>query len=644
MKRIPAWILAAGLLSILLPAAPPAPDCRTLAGEAERLCDTAPREALAKIEAARRCLAGHEDPRLACRLTGIEGRARLNLGDTAAARQRFAEQARQADRLGDDGLKAAAALDQGLLEKSLSRYPEAAAACRRGLELYERIGDRSGTAQALNQLGNIADDLGQYYQAIDDYLRSLRLAEQLGDPGRIARLQNNIGIIHFKLKEYDAALASYGQAMAFEAGQGNQRRLANLENNIGLVHFEQKHFAEAAEHYRRALELERRLGSPSGVGNSLTSLGEVEQALGKPEQAIALYRQALPLAVEARDSWGEALIHADLAASLAATGRLAEAHDEAEKSLELARTTAAPDLEMTSRRALADILARRGRPVEALTQFRAYHDLYERTFNDETRRRTGDLQARYEAERHRREVEALRQQQTIQDLQADRNRLLIRALGLGLLLLAALVVVVLGNLRHKARANALIAHQNEELTDAYHRLEEAARTDPLTRLANRRDVHERLENERVRSERSHKAFAIVLSDIDHFKAINDRWGHEAGDRVLVAVAETMRRTLRKQDVVGRWGGEEFIWVLPETPLEGARLLAEKIRALIHEQSVRLGETEIRVTLTFGVSAYDHPMDFEHCIRLADQALYRGKEAGRDRVEVAAPPLTSPAAG
>jgi diguanylate cyclase (GGDEF)-like protein len=172
-----------------------------------------------------------------------------------------------------------------------------------------------------------------------------------------------------------------------------------------------------------------------------------------------------------------------------------------------------------------------------------------------------------------------------------------------------------------------------KLEKANVRLEEISRKDPLTNISNRRDILEKIEYETLRFERNKKTFCLVMGDIDHFKAVNDRYGHECGDHVLRELVETIITGLRKQDIVGRWGGEEFILLLPETLINGGKVAAEKIRRKIAQKEFIYNNKIIPVTITFGVSEYSIEKDIDECIKEADTALYKGKNKGRNRVEL-----------
>jgi diguanylate cyclase (GGDEF)-like protein len=172
-------------------------------------------------------------------------------------------------------------------------------------------------------------------------------------------------------------------------------------------------------------------------------------------------------------------------------------------------------------------------------------------------------------------------------------------------------------------------------TDVERAMTEIAQTDPLTGLLNRRSMEERLAEEVARF-RAHGAnFSVVLADVDHFKQINDQHGHDAGDRVLGGVASVFNRGLRSGDAVARWGGEEFLLLLPRTDLRSAEEVAQRLRVASERHLAELGGLPQTLTLTFGVAGFAENATIDACLKAADAALYRGKAAGRNRVVVAA---------
>lgn len=173
------------------------------------------------------------------------------------------------------------------------------------------------------------------------------------------------------------------------------------------------------------------------------------------------------------------------------------------------------------------------------------------------------------------------------------------------------------------------------------RLRRMASTDPLTGLYNRRRLMEFAEYEAVRRKRSAAPMCVLLADIDHFKGFNDRYGHETGDRVLQTVAEVWRQTLREQDTIARWGGEEFIAVMPGADLAAAEAVANRLREAVAVSPIEANGQLLTVCMTFGVSQYRPIEPIEACIARADEALYAGKAGGRNCVVCERPPEPEP---
>jgi len=171
--------------------------------------------------------------------------------------------------------------------------------------------------------------------------------------------------------------------------------------------------------------------------------------------------------------------------------------------------------------------------------------------------------------------------------------------------------------------------QQDEMARFNRTLLERASTDQLTGLANRYHMMAIAEYEHERATRVESSYSFILGDIDHFKELNDTHGHECGDDILREIAERMRQAVRGQDLVARWGGEEFLIFLPDTSCEGARVLAEKLGEAISGAPFHYGDHELYVTITLGVSSCG-VADIETCIEQADRALYEGKSRGRNQ--------------
>jgi diguanylate cyclase (GGDEF)-like protein len=177
------------------------------------------------------------------------------------------------------------------------------------------------------------------------------------------------------------------------------------------------------------------------------------------------------------------------------------------------------------------------------------------------------------------------------------------------------------------------------LSNAYSTIERMSITDDLTQVFNRRHFHTRLDEEIERARRYDHPMSLLMMDLDHFKTINDRYGHQTGDEVLRTVAALIRSKTRSADIVARYGGEEFVVLLPETKQEIAKVTAEKLRTVIEQYPFALeNRSSIHVTASFGVSCLNlsdknNTGIADRIVKMADDAMYQAKQDGRNRVAV-----------
>ncbi|MES2260147.1 MAG: GGDEF domain-containing protein [Pseudomonadota bacterium] len=222
--------------------------------------------------------------------------------------------------------------------------------------------------------------------------------------------------------------------------------------------------------------------------------------------------------------------------------------------------------------------------------------------------------------------------------------------GVGLIVLeSVLITALVAALRSRRRTLTALHDERKHLEDrvlqrtlellmANTKLEQLATTDPLTGIANRRKMTEQIARELERARRFRHPLALLMVDIDHFKRINDSYGHEVGDRAIIAVAGTLAASMRSIDLVARFGGEEFVLLMPETDIDVATGAAERLRETIAQLAIEIGDGRcVALTISIGVAAanqQDAPDTPSALLVRADKALYRAKQEGRDRVVMA----------
>ncbi len=184
--------------------------------------------------------------------------------------------------------------------------------------------------------------------------------------------------------------------------------------------------------------------------------------------------------------------------------------------------------------------------------------------------------------------------------------------------------------------------QNKQLAEALEQINRLVITDELTGVWNRRQMLQILAAQKALAERGDYQFTICFMDLDHFKRVNDRFGHSAGDLVLRKTATSLRRELREIDYLARFGGEEFVAVLAQTPLNVAWAPAERLRRGVQGLDFRELDSGLKITVSIGVAGYEPGESLDELLHRADQALYRAKDLGRNRVEFAPPSPPQPA--
>lgn len=184
----------------------------------------------------------------------------------------------------------------------------------------------------------------------------------------------------------------------------------------------------------------------------------------------------------------------------------------------------------------------------------------------------------------------------------------------------------------RVKTHLSLRQSQQDLKIAYQQLERLALIDPLTDVANRRFLSDAADSEFRRADRYGSVFAAMMVDLDHFKAVNDTYGHQTGDECLKLIAQTLKKLLRDVDHIGRYGGEEFMIILPETDLDQALVLGERLRHHVVHLCPKINERVVNLSISVGISVY-HKADrsIQDVLRRADNALYEAKSAGRNCV-------------
>ena len=484
----------------------------------------------------------------------------------------------------------------------------------RALQLARASQYPAGEAAALRNEGIALWYREDYQHALERVLSAQDIYEKLGDDAGIAGCLSTTGTIYLNLDQFDSALSTYQRALQIAERLGDQNRIGIVLSNLGTTSLGMNKPEQALGYFQRALEILQRKGSDLDVLTALGNIGGAQRRMGHFEEALATNARIIALAEKADSKVRLADALTDTGQILTQLKRYDEAGTYLTRAVELSQAEKLKRNQREAELQWVKLDEAKGDYKSALQHFYSEDSLRGDLFTEERARVTAELQQKYEAEKKERELQARQL-----ELVAQRNS---RNFFIALSLLVFVIAVAnYGRFRGKRREAEL--------------LDRLARTDALTGLSNRRSLMEAFGREHARVQRGAAGFCVVLADIDHFKQVNDRYGHDIGDEVLKRVAASMRAAAREVDEVARWGGEEFLTLLPACTRDEAAAVAERMRAQVQGLSIEAAGQALSTSASFGVSEFQVGDTVDACIHRADEALYQAKHEGRNRVVLAA---------
>ena len=457
--------------------------------------------------------------------------------------------------------------------------------------MSRRVGDRHTEARCLQYLGRGLYLRSDYAPAIESVAASIRIREETGDRAGLGGSLNLMGNIHLRLCDYAQALTCHARGLEARERAGDGYGIAESLINVGRVYLDMGDCAQALEVSRRAAEMGAVLVVSEIETGALANMGDAHAKSGRWAEALDYYDRVLVIARRTGDRDLASEILCLMGMALTERGELEAARERLAEAHTLAHSIGARRIALQSAQGLSEVCKRLGDYAAALGHHEAAHRLEKEVSREKGDRRGGILVIQMQVDHHRREAAAL------------------------------------------AEANAALRYANDALAEANARLESLATTDPLTGLPNHRALIAALDAETARCRREGGPCALLFLDIDFFKSVNDAHGHPAGDAVLCEFAETVRACLREVDTLGRWGGEEFLALLPGTDAPGALRVGERVRAAVAAHPPAVGPG-MPMTCSVGVAACPPQEAFRDAlVEAADQALYAAKRLGRNQVRL-----------
>ncbi|MET0518253.1 MAG: GGDEF domain-containing protein [Burkholderiaceae bacterium] len=474
-------------------------------------------------------------------------------------------------------------------------------------------------------LGLMLADSGQMDAAIANSLQALRLADQLGQSWRRALVLSDLANIYYRADQGQRARQTHAEAMEAARRDPDPMLMTQLLTTRAIIYANDKDTSIPLQAHTEALAYAKQAGAEAQQAQTLANLADHYLRQRNYPRALQLAEEALPLARKTRALNAEIVARQNMGLAKISLGRVAEGHADSRAAITLDEQQGAAAYAADSWQELGQYLERAGDYTGAIEAHHEYRRLIDQVLRDDTRKAVLEAQEGYDAEQRAKEIELLNRDNKLKAEQ-------IRARDLELELWAALAACIVVSALLMVLAYQRIRKTNQALAHSNEKLKIQSERDPLTGLANRRHFQAAI---RELADEGRLSGTVFLIDIDHFKRINDVHGHAAGDSVLIEVAKRLSAALREDDLVVRWGGEEFLIVVKAREIAYAQGLAQRLLDLIATPPIEHGAQSIAVTASIGfasfpVAPHGLTLNWERAIDLVDTVMYMAKAHGRNK--------------
>jgi diguanylate cyclase (GGDEF)-like protein len=474
---------------------------------------------------------------------------------------------------------------------------------------------------------------GNYPVALVRLQSAVELAHKVEhDKVPLASALNALTLFYTQVREYDKAWETLGETFEVSESLNSPGRMAIANNTEYGLAVDTQQYKRGMRALLANLELTRKIGAKRMIATTLVNLSDINLKLHDFPTALRFANEASAASREANDDANEATARINAGQAYMGTNKVAEGKKSfAQGMAYYEKTGDKPELQA--------LLTEYGEALERVGDYQGAVEAYHRErqisnelFESQRKKTMWELQEKYDTEKKKRQIEQLSHENQVKGAELTARRLQQRIWWL-LAVVFALAAVIVGMLYRKVRqANAQLEVKNLEL-------KAQSSLDPLTALYNRRHFQEYMRThnqvERRGANGEDIVGALFLLDVDHFKHVNDTYGHAAGDAVLKMIAESLRIALRETDMIVRWGGEEFLAFLPAIPRNGVDEIARRILSCVSSLPVPFQDHMIHVNVSVGFAPFPLapggvPLPWERAVNLVDMALYLAKAHGRNR--------------
>jgi diguanylate cyclase (GGDEF)-like protein len=473
--------------------------------------------------------------------------------------------------------------------------------------------------------GRIKDDTGKLNEAVRLLNEALTLADAVGQPWQRAELRSLLAYVCFEAKQLDRARSLNAEALDIATRAGDHAALGRAHNTQVFLLDERGGPEGNRREMEAAIASARRAGAKSDESLYLANLADFYLKSGQYRTALALSEQALPLARELKDVGGETVALANIGLAHISLKDIATGKRYVDEAIAIDERRGAAGGMSATLAELGLYLEKAGDVAGAVQAFHRHRRLADEILQRDQQKAIVELQERFDAERRVRDLALLNRENELKSEQIRRGDLQQRLWWL-------LAATCVGSIAVLALLYRRVRRSNHALESTNRQLLVQSERDPLTGLPNRR--HFQAEMQRLAADGT-LAGTVFLVDIDHFKRINDTHGHSTGDSVLVEIARRLRDTLRGDDLIVRWGGEEFLVVVRTLPPDQVEALARRMLGAMAGTPVRHQGHVVEITGSIGFATF--PMEptrlavsWERAINLVDTAMYLAKAHGRNR--------------